>query len=75
MPTFEFTSPDGKSYSVEGPDGATRRRRFKSCKPRSVQSLPPVRGSVKTSLALPRPHPAASLQVLRASPEICCTRA
>jgi len=23
MPTFDFTSPDGKSYSVDGPDGAT----------------------------------------------------
>jgi len=23
MPTFEFTSPEGKSYSVDGPEGAT----------------------------------------------------
>jgi hypothetical protein len=23
MPTFDFTSPDGKNYSVQGPDGAT----------------------------------------------------
>jgi hypothetical protein len=28
MPTFEFTSPDGKSYSVEGPDGATPEQAF-----------------------------------------------
>lgn len=29
MPTFEFTSPEGKVYSVEGPDGATKDQAFK----------------------------------------------
>jgi hypothetical protein len=29
MPTFDFTSPDGKSYSIEGPEGATRDDAFK----------------------------------------------
>ena len=28
MPTFDFTSPDGKTYSVEGPDGATPDQAF-----------------------------------------------
>ncbi len=28
MPTFTFTSPDGKSYSVNGPDGATSEQAF-----------------------------------------------
>jgi hypothetical protein len=28
MPTFELTSPDGKTYSVEGPDGATPAQAF-----------------------------------------------
>lgn len=28
MPTFDFTSPDGKSYSVEGPEGATAAQAF-----------------------------------------------
>jgi hypothetical protein len=28
MPTFDFTSPDGKSYSVDGPDGATPEQAF-----------------------------------------------
>lgn len=28
MPTFTFTGPDGKSYSVEGPDGATPEQAF-----------------------------------------------
>lgn len=28
MPTFEFTSPEGKSYEIEGPEGATREQAF-----------------------------------------------
>lgn len=28
MPTFEFTSPDGKKYSVDGPQGATKEQAF-----------------------------------------------
>src|SRR5262249_30622173 len=28
MPTFDFTSPDGKTYSVAGPDGATQDQAF-----------------------------------------------
>lgn len=28
MPTFEFTSPDGKTYEVEGPEGATEEQAF-----------------------------------------------
>lgn len=29
MPTFDFTAPDGKSYSVDGPEGATPEQAFK----------------------------------------------
>lgn len=29
MPTFDFTDPSGKSYSVDGPDGATPEQAFK----------------------------------------------
>lgn len=29
MPSFEFTSPEGKVYTVEGPDGATKEQAFK----------------------------------------------
>lgn len=29
MATFEFTAPDGKSYTVEGPQGATQEQAFK----------------------------------------------
>lgn len=28
MPTFDFTAPDGKSYSVQGPEGATAAQAF-----------------------------------------------
>lgn len=28
MPTFEFTSPDGKKYEIEGPEGATQEQAF-----------------------------------------------
>jgi hypothetical protein len=28
MPTFDFKSPDGKSYTIEGPDGATPEQAF-----------------------------------------------
>jgi hypothetical protein len=28
MPVFDFTSPDGKTYSVEGPEGATQEQAF-----------------------------------------------
>src|SRR5512139_548092 len=28
MPTFEFNAPDGKTYSVEGPDGSTPEQAF-----------------------------------------------
>lgn len=28
MPTFEFTSPEGKKYEVEGPQGATKEQAF-----------------------------------------------
>lgn len=28
MPTFEFTSPEGKTYSIEGPQGATKDQAF-----------------------------------------------
>ncbi len=28
MPTYEFTSPDGKKYRIEGPEGSTREEAF-----------------------------------------------
>ena len=28
MPTYDFTSPDGQAYSIEGPEGSTREQAF-----------------------------------------------
>lgn len=49
MPTFEFTSPEGKTYEVTGPEGATSAQAFsmlqQQIKTPQAQSLPPsVRG-------------------------------
>lgn len=41
MPTFDFTAPDGKSYSVDGPDGATPEQAFQILQ----QHLAPEQGS------------------------------
>ena len=58
MPTFDFTGPDGKSYSVEGPEGATAEQAFgilqsqlggaNSVSP-PVSDGPPVAGDVAKS--------------------------
>lgn len=48
MPTFEFTSPEGKTYTVQGPEGATQEQAFqilqgqlgaKSSEPRSRMEM------------------------------------
>jgi hypothetical protein len=41
MPTFDFTSPDGKSYSVQGPEGATPEQAFQMLQ-QHLGSAPPV---------------------------------
>lgn len=40
MPTFEFTSPEGKSYIVEGPQGATKEQAFGILQAQLGQSAP-----------------------------------
>lgn len=40
MPTFKFTAPDGKKYSVEGPEGATEQQAFQMLQ--SQLGAPPV---------------------------------
>jgi hypothetical protein len=45
MPTFDFTAPDGKSYSVQGPDGATPDQAFQMLQQHiggAAPSAPPV---------------------------------
>lgn len=58
MPTFDFTAPDGKSYSVDGPDGATPEQAFKILqdhlggpKPEGGSSVGGVAKSLGTGLA------------------------
>ncbi len=40
MPTFDFTSPEGKVYTVEGPEGATQAQAFEILQSRIGGALP-----------------------------------
>ncbi len=55
MPTFDFTAPDGKSYSVDGPDGATPEQAFQILQqhlaPQESSSIGGVAKSLGTGLA------------------------
>lgn len=42
MPTFDFTAPDGKSYSVDGPEGATPEQAFQILQQHIGGSTPSV---------------------------------
>jgi hypothetical protein len=50
MPTFEFSSPEGKTYSVDGPDGATQEQAW--------GMLQQQIGAQKGAPAAPAPSPA-----------------
>ena len=52
MPDFTFTSPDGKNYTVSGPDGATKEQAFAQLQA-GLKS-----GSIKTDKAPAEPPPA-----------------
>lgn len=54
MPSFKFTSPEGKSYTVDGPEGATKEQAFgilqqrlagPSLGPKGVPDQPPAQGN------------------------------
>ncbi len=53
MPTFEFTSPQGKTYTVEGPEGSTREQAWGVLQDMlsSEQQLPTRAESVEAELA------------------------
>ena len=59
MPTFEFTSPDGKTYQVAGPEGSTQEEAFGHLQSQLGQSqtaAPPstmVAGAADTQPAVP----------------------
>jgi hypothetical protein len=46
MPTFKFTSPDGKQYTVNGPDGATEQQAFRMLQSQLAAAKPaaPAKG-------------------------------
>jgi hypothetical protein len=46
MPTFKFTSPDGKQYTVNGPDGATEQQAFQMLQSQLAPAKPaaPTKG-------------------------------
>lgn len=65
MPTFEFTSPEGRKYSVNGPAGATKEQAFHilqqqiSAAPATSADIPAQAGSTAASRA-PTAAPAAT---------------
>ena len=51
MPTFEFTSPEGKTYEVEGPEGATHEQAFQMLQTQLGASAPaPAKPTLKQRL-------------------------
>lgn len=44
MPTFTFTSPEGKTYNVDGPDGATKEQAFQILQGQIANQPPPTAG-------------------------------
>lgn len=50
MPTFDFTSPEGKTYSVEGPEGATQAQAFEILQQQLSAAKPPPSESGGPSL-------------------------
>lgn len=51
MPTFDFTSPDGKNYSVQGPDGATPEQAFQILQGQIGSTPPGPQGSSTVGVA------------------------
>lgn len=49
MPTFDFTSPDGKTYSVNGPEGATQEQAFAMLNQHLGQAAPATDNSLAGS--------------------------
>jgi len=66
MPTFTFTSPEGKSYTVNGPEGATKEQAFQILQQQLGSAAAPTAAAIPVSAqeqafgaAQPAPAPAA----------------
>lgn len=57
MPTFDFTAPDGKAYSVDGPDGATPEQAFKILQDHLGESAAPSVGIGEDLLGVAKSAP------------------
>lgn len=51
MPTFEFTSPEGKKYVVEGPEGSTQEQAFSQLQQQLQQAPTPPSSPSPTNLS------------------------
>ena len=54
MPTFEFTAPDGKSYEVGAPDGATQEQAFQILQGQIASGAAPTAGPASTTMSAGR---------------------
>lgn len=59
MPTFSFTSPDGKTYEVAGPEGATKEQAFQVLQQRigpqkaeKIHAAYPMEPALETAMAM-----------------------
>lgn len=60
MPTFEFTSPEGKTYTVQGPDGATQEQAFQILQSQLGTAPKKESNLAKSALRLSTPASAAA---------------
>ena len=54
MPVFEFTSPDGETYEIEGPEGATAEQAFQILM-QQIGTQPPKKPSLEDMGVIPYP--------------------
>lgn len=55
MPTFELTAPDGKTYEVEGPEGATKEQAFQKLQ-QQLKSAPPAAAKAAPTPSIANPE-------------------
>ena len=74
MPTFDFTSPEGKKYTVEGPAGATQEQAFQILQSQiSAESAKPSFGQMLKNEVMDSVPVQAGLGALRSAASIGAT--